>query len=98
MSRSYRKNVWVVDGQKKNRSRSNRKKEEKRFANKAVRNTKDVPNGGAFKKFSCSWNIADYRWPMGKPIQDKIIYCGYGSSIIQTLKEQWEDYNKVRRK
>lgn len=33
----------------------------KRQASKAVRRSKDVPNGSMYKKFFCSWNICDYR-------------------------------------
>ena len=33
----------------------------KRFANKTVRHTKDIPNGMAYKKLFCSWDICDYK-------------------------------------
>lgn len=33
---------------------------DKRNASKAVRNTKDVPDGGKYKCCFCSWDISDY--------------------------------------
>jgi len=55
MSRSKRKNPVITEQQ----SRS--AKLEKRFASKAVRNANDVPNGKAYRKYFCSWNISDYK-------------------------------------
>jgi hypothetical protein len=57
MSRSFRK-PYCVDGYKG----STRKQFEKRLANRTIRNSEDVPNGKAYKKFFDSWNITDYRW------------------------------------
>lgn len=34
----------------------------KKSASSAVRRAEDVPNGKAYKKFFCSYNICDYRW------------------------------------
>jgi uncharacterized protein YigE (DUF2233 family) len=34
----------------------------KRFANKKVRHTKGIQNGGAYKKVFCSWDICDYKF------------------------------------
>lgn len=58
MSRSYKKNPYHTDGSPKTTQ------ENKKFANKKVRNTEDLPNGGAYKKVSESWDIHDFiiRW------------------------------------
>ncbi|KFZ25993.1 MAG: hypothetical protein KQ78_01955 [Candidatus Izimaplasma bacterium HR2] len=60
MSRSFKKEPWVVD--KKN-------KFEKRKANKRVRNTNIVANGRSFRKVSCSYDISDYKWRLDKEEQ-----------------------------
>lgn len=73
MSRSYRK-PWTVDGYG-----SKGKRKEKQFANKAVRNTAGIPNGKAYRKFYCSWNIADYKW-----LTDTKPY-------FSNLSQQWEE-------
>lgn len=52
MSRSYKKTPgWC-----------RKTKGMKKFANKTVRNTKDIPNGGAFKKNGHSWDICDWKF------------------------------------
>lgn len=58
MSRSYKKHPFTTDGSPRTT------KEKKKFANKKIRHTKDIPNGSAFKKISESWDIHDYisRW------------------------------------
>lgn len=58
MSRSYKKNPYYTDGS------PGTTQESKKFANKKVRNTEDIPNGGAYKKVSESWDIHDFvdRW------------------------------------
>ena len=53
MSRSYKKHDIVKDPANKAM---------KRYANKKVRHTKNIPNGKAYKKFFESWDICDYRW------------------------------------
>lgn len=53
MSRSYKKYPIVKDPANKGM---------KRFANKKVRHTKDIPNGKAYKKVFESWEISDYCW------------------------------------
>ena len=53
MSRSYKHTDFVKDSNKKFM---------KRFANKKVRHSKNVPNGGAYKKVFCSWEISDFKW------------------------------------
>lgn len=56
MSRSYKKNPWITDHQAKTTSN------DKKFANKKVRHAEDLPNGGAFKKVSCSYDICDFKF------------------------------------
>ena len=53
MSRSYKKHPYVKDPADKRM---------KRYANKKVRHTKDIPNGKAYKKVFNSWAISDYQW------------------------------------
>lgn len=55
MSRSKRKHPVITDQQHRNTKLA------KRFANQCVRRATDVPDGKAYKKFSCSWNICDYK-------------------------------------
>lgn len=58
MSRSYKHSPVCSDGSSPGTKKS------KRFANKAVRNTNNIPCGGSFKKVFSSWEIHDYisRW------------------------------------
>ena len=58
MSRSYKKTPVVKDSSCKGSSF----KSGKQIANRAVRNEKDVPSGGSYKKVYCSWNISDWRF------------------------------------
>jgi hypothetical protein len=56
MSRSYRE-PWITDGYG-----SKSKRFKKRQANRAIRHAKEVPDGKAYRKFSDSWDICDYKW------------------------------------
>ena len=57
MSRSYRK-AWVVDG-----DGSKWKKFMKNYANRRIRrNTEEVQDGMAYRKFTDQWSICDYRY------------------------------------
>lgn len=85
MARSYRK-PWIIDGYG-SKSKSLRK----RWAARRVRNSKEVPNGGAYRKFFDSWNIVDYRWAVSKPI------CG-GRSVTFRYWESEEQMKKAYRK
>lgn len=58
MSRSYKKTPWCGD---------HKGKIKKRLANKSVRawldrHPEETPQGGAYRKLYCSWNICDYGW------------------------------------
>lgn len=66
MSRSYRK-PWVVDGWKGSRH----KQFMKRDANSRIRKMKDIPNGGAYRKFTDQYSICDYKWLVSKPNPDE---------------------------
>lgn len=58
MSRSFKHNPVYTDGSPRTT------KEKKRIANSRVRNTEDIPSGGAYKKVFPSWDIHDFanRW------------------------------------
>lgn len=58
MSRSYRKTPVLSDQQ----IGGPRVRMEKRLANKAVRAADDVPSGKAYRKYSNSWDICDYKF------------------------------------
>lgn len=57
MSRSKKAPYWV-DG-----SGTKWKKKAKKQANKVVKATKEVANGGSYKKIFESWLICDFRFP-----------------------------------
>lgn len=56
MSRSRKKTSSYTDG------RAGTPKYFKRVANKVVRKSKEVPDGRAYKKLYCSWNIHDWKF------------------------------------
>lgn len=58
MSRSYKKNPIYTDG------RTPTPKKSKKYANKKVKHTSNLPNGKAYKKVYESYDIHDYvsRW------------------------------------
>lgn len=56
MARSYRKTPIVKDIMKSG----------KKMANRKVRRSKDIPNGGAYKKFYPQWDVID--WVYYNPI------------------------------
>lgn len=66
MSRSYRKNLIVTDGQRRSNGITNARKLRKRQASKAVRREEDVADGGYYTKVYDSWNICDYRFRLDK--------------------------------
>ena len=61
MSRSYKHS---------NLAKQKNSKDMKKFANKKVRNTKDIPSGGAYKKCFPTYDICDFKWFWNK--QDAI--------------------------
>lgn len=82
MSRSYRA-PWVKD--KATRGM-------KRFANKAWRTKKDVPDGMAYKRYFNSYDLCDFRWRIEKPCPGS--WQWRYMSYEQALKE----YRKITRK
>ena len=52
MSKSYKRAIFQCDGAYKRYA--------KRQANKRVRRSAGVPDGGGYKKIYCSWDISDY--------------------------------------
>ena len=56
MSRSRKKTWGWTDHQTPN------SKQQKRFTNKTVRRSWDIPNGCAYKKLYCSYDICDYKF------------------------------------
>ena len=56
MSRSKKKTWGWTDHHTPN------SRHQKRFANKKVRRTENIPNGGAYKKLYCSYDICDYKF------------------------------------
>lgn len=85
MSRSY-KAPWVKD-------RATR--DVKRFANKAWRNKKDVPDGMAYKKYFNSYDICDWRWLVPKPRRGGQWIWGWK---WKSYEEMLNDYKKAMRK
>lgn len=57
MSRSFKKTYKTYPCVKDSASKSS-----KRLANKKVRHTKDISNGGSYKKCYESYDISDYKW------------------------------------
>ena len=53
MSRSFKKVPGFSDN-------DNHKGHQKRDAAKVVRKTNNIPNGNAYRKLYCSWNICDH--------------------------------------
>lgn len=66
MSRSYKKHPFCTDHHVKTT------KEKKRFANKKIRHTKNIPNGRAFRKIYETYDICDWknRWTWEEALAD----------------------------
>ena len=82
MSRSYKKHPRVKDPAGKYM---------KRFANKRVRHTKDIPNGKAYKKVFESWEISDWNWIWTK---EDAIKKWNSADEDSWLREQFETLEK----
>jgi hypothetical protein len=70
MSRSYRKNWVITDTGSYVRYAKNQ-------ANRRVRKTLEIPNGKAYKKLYCSYEIHDYKyctWSPQESVKDYIRY------------------------
>ena len=69
MSRSYRK-PWIVDGYKGSKWKQFCKNQ----ANRKIRRTENVPNGGTYRKFYDPYNICDYKWSVNVTNKDDEFY------------------------
>ncbi len=78
MSRSYKKSPIYKDYNRKNPGR----KTGKQLANRNIRNSKDIPCGGAYKKMYNSYDIRE--WRLRKDKAD--------------LRREWSDPNSFLRK
>ena len=65
MTRSYKK-PFIKEGYG-----SKRKRQAKKAANKTVAQTEDIPDGGAYKKVSNSWDICDWVFPLPNTKKDR---------------------------
>lgn len=86
MSRSYRKNPIC---KQKNYSFN------KKLANRRVRYSEDVPNGKAYKKYYCSYDICDWKWvPEAKHyfLDDETNYCRHWGLTEKELGNTWEKF------
>ncbi len=66
MSRSWKKNGYVKDGEG-----SGWKKKAKRYANRRVRLSENISSGGSFKKVSNSWDICDFKFELGNTKKER---------------------------
>lgn len=80
MSRSYKKHPRVKDAANKGM---------KKFANKKVRHTKNIPNGKAYKKVFESYDISDWCWIWTK---EEAIKEWYENNWIREHYETLEKY------
>ena len=65
MSRSYRKNLWITDGQggpSQGWKKCRGVKWSKRQANKRIRRTPNISDGKQYRKFYEYWDIRDYKY------------------------------------
>lgn len=85
MSRSYKKHSIVKDPARKYM---------KRFANKKVRRTKDIPSGKAYRKVFETWNISDFRWIWTKEDATYDYLTAEPNSWIRKHYETLEEYLK----
>lgn len=75
MSRSYKKNLVAKE---------RNDKYNKKCANKKVRKAKDIPNGKAYKKIYCSYDICDYAFMITN--EEAIIDFWYKNETIDKHK------------
>lgn len=61
MSRSYKKNPFVTDN---GSGRSFAKREANKIFRRKVAEEEEMSSRPKFKRYSCSWNICDYKWRM----------------------------------
>ena len=63
----------------------------KKMANDRVRVTKDIPNGGAYKKFFPQWDVIDYTIyrPWNKKTEERYFRWNYTS---EECRSHWEKH------
>ena len=92
MSRSFKKTPGFTS------SGSSHRRVAKKQANVKVRNTPDIPNGKAYKKIFCSWDIDDYPYILFS----KGMYNRYVEDIWRRFRgEIWDheySWNRIRNK
>lgn len=82
MSRSYKKHPFVKDPANKFM---------KRYANKKVRRTPNIPNGKAYKKVFESWEISDWNWIWTK---NEAIHDWESAEPNSWIREHYETLEK----
>jgi len=87
MSRSYKKHPVYSDHWEG-------KKFTKKWANRKIRHSKDIPNGKQYHKFYESWNIADYHCYWTKK-DAKIWFRLHGHLWSKRYKDEDEYVKKV---
>lgn len=95
MSRST-KRPWICD----------RNPWAKNYANRILRRAKrthDLANGNAYRKFSCSWNICDYKWlatePKPRRYWNEWWYWNAPAEKRRAwIAEGWQSYRRAFRK
>lgn len=83
MSRSYKKHPRVKDSANKFM---------KKYANKKVRRTKDIPSGKAYKKVFESWDISDWNWIWTKREAEREWLSEDENSWVRKEFETLEEY------
>lgn len=90
MSRSYKKRPFCTDGHRKSTQKS------KKCANKVVKHyKKGLPNGSAYKKLFCSYDIHDYinRWSW-KEARQEYLNNDFWQEEYPTLKQFYQFWKK----
>ena len=91
MSRSYKKHPFCTDGHRKSTQKS------KKNANKTVRHyKKGLPNGTAYKKLFCSYDIHDYisRWSWEEARLSYLKNNSYWQDDFLTLEDFYQFWKK----
>lgn len=97
MSRSYKKNPWCKDYNRGSKT----------LANRTIRHgkkTKDIPNGRAYQKYTCSWDICDYKsympheeWRLNQESKTKHnINCGQHQYRYMYIEHHWRQCFRMK--
>lgn len=74
MSRSYKKNPFITD--------NNKRKHKKQLANRRFRRSNSLFQRSSYKKFNETWNICDYRWRTTKKEAIEWYFCNCNNDYI----------------